>query len=202
MDLHDALTQIAEIRQQMARTETFRGYRAGPVALSGAIALTAAALQPWWVGDPSQNLSRYLTWWLGAAGLSILVTAAALFLYCRRSSFELTRSTTLLAVGQLAPCVVAGGMLTVVLVRQVPQAVWLLPGLWSVLFSLGIFASFRLLPGAVFWVGAWYLSAGLVVLAHFQEEAAFFPWVMGLTFGVGQLLAAAILYWTLERNHE
>jgi hypothetical protein len=29
----------------------------------------------------------------------------------------------------------------------------------------------------------------------------FSPWAMALTFGVGQLLAAAVLYWNLERNH-
>ena len=34
MELREALSQIAEIRLQMARTETFRGYRAVPVALS------------------------------------------------------------------------------------------------------------------------------------------------------------------------
>jgi hypothetical protein len=28
------------------------------------------------------------------------------------------------------------------------------------------------------------------------------PWAMGVPFGVGQLLAAAVLYWTLERNHD
>ena len=31
--------------------------------------------------------------------------------------------------------------------------------------------------------------------------SAFSPWAMGLTFGVGQLLAAAVLYWNLERRH-
>ena len=33
-----------------------------------------------------------------------------------------------------------------------------------------------------------------------RGEHAFSPWVMGLPFGVGQLLAGAVLYWTLERN--
>jgi hypothetical protein len=30
---------------------------------------------------------------------------------------------------------------------------------------------------------------------------AFSPWAMGLTFGIGQLLAAAVLYWNLERRY-
>ena len=44
MDLHEALTQISEIRQQVARTETFRGYRAAPVAFSALIACVAAGM--------------------------------------------------------------------------------------------------------------------------------------------------------------
>ena len=37
MELREALTQITEIRQQLARTEVFRGYRAMPVAFSGVV---------------------------------------------------------------------------------------------------------------------------------------------------------------------
>ena len=40
-ELHEALERIAEIRHQMARTEVFRGYRALPVAFSGALAVAA-----------------------------------------------------------------------------------------------------------------------------------------------------------------
>ena len=46
MELREALTQIAEIRQQMARTEVFRGYRAMPVAFGGVVALAAAGFVP------------------------------------------------------------------------------------------------------------------------------------------------------------
>jgi len=74
-------------------------------------------------------------------------------------------------------------------------------GLWAMLFSLGIFASFRLLPRATFWVAVYYLMASAFCLAWGQGEWAYSPWAMGLTFGVGQLLAAAVLYWTLERQH-
>ena len=42
MELREALTQITEIRLQLARTEVFRGYRAMPVAFSGGVALLAA----------------------------------------------------------------------------------------------------------------------------------------------------------------
>ena len=69
------------------------------------------------------------------------------------------------------------------------------------LFSLGIFASCRLLPKATFWAAVYYLVAGVAALAMGREEAALSPWAMAGTFGVGQLLTAAILYFTLERTH-
>ncbi len=70
----------------------------------------------------------------------------------------------------------------------------MLPGLWQIFFSLGIFASCRLLARATFWVAVFYLGTGLTVLALARGEAALSPWAMGLPFGVGQLLAAAVLY--------
>lgn len=201
MDLRDALTQIAEIRQQVARTETFRGYRAAPVAFSGLMAVGAALYQAWWLPEPTQDLAGYLALWIGAALLSLTVTGLFMVLHCWQAASSLTRTTTLLAVGQFLPCVAAGGLLTFVLWRHVPLALWMLPGLWAILFSLGIFASFRLLPRATFWAGVFYLLAGLGCLAWAQNDHAFSPWAMGLTFGGGQLLSAAILYWTLERIH-
>ena len=76
---------------------------------------------------------------------------------------------------------------------------WLLPGVWMILFALGVFASRRLLPRSVFAVGAYYLLAGLSVLLM-ERGAQLQPSVMGSIFGAGQLFAAVILYFTLERS--
>jgi hypothetical protein len=199
MDLHEALTQISEIRQQVARTETFRGYRAAPVAFSGVIAWTAAFCQFLWMPTPSADLLAYLGLWVGAAMLSIAVTGVFMWLHCWQSRLTVTRTNTALAVGQFLPCIVAGGLLMLVLFYHVPEALWMLPGLWCILFSLGVFASWRLLPKATFWIAVHYLAAGIVCLMFARGEYAFSPWAMALPFGVGQLAAAGILYWTLER---
>ena len=73
--------------------------------------------------------------------------------------------------------------------------------LWSILFSLGVFASCRLLPRPVVGVAVYYLLSGALCLIFFREDLALSPWVMAVTFGIGQLLAATILYVTLERRH-
>ena len=91
--------------------------------------------------------------------------------------------------------------MTVVLLRAAPESLWMLPGLWQIFYSLGIFASCRLLPRPTFWVAVFYLGTGLAVLAPARGEAAFSPWAMGLPFGAGQMLAAIVLYRTLERDH-
>jgi hypothetical protein len=202
MELREALSQISEIRRQVARTQVFRGYRAVPVALSGALALAAAGVQSVWIPDPAADLDAYLALWVGAAVVSMLGTGAEMYLHCRHSRDSLTPATTWLAVSQFAPSVVAGGLLTLVLVWYAHESLWMLPGLWAMLFSLGIFASYRLLPRETFWVGVFYLVSGMMCLAFAQGPGALSPWAMGLPFGVGQLLAAAILYWKLERSDD
>ena len=202
MDLREALTQIATIRQQVAQTETFRGYRAAPVALSGVLAWLAAALQAWQLPEPAQNPGAWLTLWIGAALCSLVVTGMAVALHCWHAPSPLSRTLTSLALGQFLPCLVTGGLVTAVFWLHVPQELlWMLPGIWAILFSLGIFASFRLLPRATFLVAVWYLAAGIFCLAWAQGEYALSLWAMAIPFGVGQLLAAGILYWTLERPH-
>lgn len=69
MELQEALAQIAEIRQQMARAEVFRGYRAAPVAFSGLLAFGAAVYQSVRIADPIADLPEYLVLWVGAAVL-------------------------------------------------------------------------------------------------------------------------------------
>jgi hypothetical protein len=129
-----------------------------------------------------------------AAGLEMMIRA-------RNSSTTMTRELTWLALEQFCPSLLAGALLTVVLVRTAPESLWMLPGLWQIMYALGIFASCRLLPRPMFSVAVFYLGTGLSVLALAHGESALSPWSMGLPFGVGQILAALVLYCTLEREH-
>jgi hypothetical protein len=201
MELRDALSQIAEIRLQMARTELFRGYRAVPVAFSGLLALFAGGVQATWIPDPQEQIAPYLTLWVGAAVISAFAAGFEMLLRARAQGSSLNIEITCLAVGQFLPCLIAGALVTVILLITSPDTLWILPGLWQILFSLGIFASYRLLPRPTFGVAVFYLASGVVCLALARGGAALSPWAMGVPFGVGQLYAAAVLYWTLERGH-
>ncbi|MEJ7637627.1 MAG: hypothetical protein WKF75_06450 [Singulisphaera sp.] len=165
MELREALTQISEIRLQLARTEVFRGLRALPVAMSGLLALAAAGFQAAWMSRPAEHLSAYLTLWIGAAVISAVAAGTEMKLRWRTATSPWAREKTWLAVEQFLPCLAAGGLLTFVVVHFAPEGAWMLPGLWQILFSLGIFASCRLLPRALFGVAVFYLASGLASLA-------------------------------------
>jgi hypothetical protein len=123
---------------------------------------------------------------LAATGVLALLTSAA------QVHSSLAMQMIHSALEQFLPAIVAGLLLTVVLLRCAPQNVWMLPGLWQVLFSMAVFASCRFLPRQIFAVGVWYLAAGLTCLA-LGGARAFSPWAMGLPFGIGQLLVASVL---------
>jgi hypothetical protein len=201
MELRDALTQITEIRLQLARNEVFRGYRAMPVAFSGGIAVLAACIQLLTMPEPVVQIGPYLVLWIGAAVVSVLAAGLEMIIRARNSSTTMTRDLAWLALEQFCPALMAGALVTVVLVRASPESLWMLPGLWQIMYALGIFASCRLLPRPTFWVAVFYLGTGLAALALAHGDRALSPWSMGLPFGVGQILAALVLYRTLERDH-
>ena len=201
MQLRDALSQISEIRQQMADAQVFRGYRSATTASTALVAAGAAAAQAQWVPEPARQVNAYLAVWCAAALVSVLVVGLEMVLRCRRAQSPLQSQITRVVADQFVPSLVAGGLLTIVVARFAADSLWMLPGLWAITFSLGVFASRRFLPRSIVLVAGYYLLAGLYCLTLDRATAALSPWTMGLLFGTGQLLTSAILYWNLERNH-
>jgi hypothetical protein len=199
MELHEALSHIAEIRSRAAVAERFRGYRAIPVGTSGGVAILAAVVQPMLVADPAADLPAYLALWVTTAVVGMLAAGSGILVRRWSDRHPLSRELTLLAVSQFAPCLAAGALVTLALARHSPEIGWLLPGLWQVIFALGVFSSCRLLPRAIAGIAAFYMLAGVVNLA--MTDGSLSPWAMGLPFGLGQLATAAVLYWNLERDH-
>lgn len=191
-DLNKALGDISSIRRQMARTTEFRGYGPATLAATGVIAILAAAAQALWLPDPAGHILLYLAIWVTTAIISATLIGVQTVTRAQRIHSGMADEMIHMAVEQFLPSVGAGALLTLVLIRSVSSALWMLPGLWQIIFSLGVFSSCRFLPRPMIAAGAWYLLAGLTCLA-LADNRALSPWTMGITYGVGQVLVAAIL---------
>jgi len=191
-DLNKALGDISSIRRQVARSTEFRGYGPATLAATGGIALVAAVAQAMWLPDASSRLSVYLAIWISTAIVSAALIGVQTYTRSRRMHSGMADEMIRMAVEQFLPSVLAGVLVTVVLVRNVPAALWMLPGLWQIVYSLGVFSSTRFLPRLMVVAGLWYLLTGLTCLG-LADNRAFSPWAMGVPYGLGQLLVAVIL---------
>lgn len=194
-DVEHALSQLADIRTQMAASARFRGMAPEAVAGTGILALVAAFLQKGWPEQfPGDPVSFTLFWVMVSA---IAASAIAIEAFGRAHRLHggmaerMMRSTLRLFV----PFGVVGGLLTFVLLRTAPDVCWLLPGLWQMLIALlGFAAAVTNLPRVVAWGAAWYLLCATAVLMLAGQDHMATPWMMGLPFGMGQLLMAGLLH--------
>lgn len=196
-DLHKALDEITCIRQQMAQSTEFRGYGPATLAATSLFALVAAAVQARFLPSPAAHILSYLALWITTAILSAILIAVQTVTRTHRMHSGMADEMIRMAVEQFLPAAGAGALLTLVLVRAVPSAAWMLPGLWQIVYALGIFSSCRFLPRPTAAAGAWYLLSGLTCIM-LAGNRALSPWTMAIAFGVGQLLVAGILYFTAQ----
>ena len=198
MDVTRALDQINEIHAQIAKGEVYRGYRSLPIAASGAIGVAAAAMQP---AEVAREPIAFAAYWMAVAVAAMLVgSSEILYNYVVHDSASGRRHTRNV-VGQFLPSVLAGGAIAVCFCRLDPSLVILLPGVWAICFGLGAFASRPYLPRASGWVALFYYAAGFMLLLMTRAAGTTLNgWWIGATFGTGQLLAALVLWWNLERE--
>jgi hypothetical protein len=179
----------------------FRGYRCTSTLFSAFIAIVTSIIQYVFIPDASKNVDAYLQLWFSAGGLCLVIVASGMVVRYRRSDSPLDRALAVTAVQQFLPCLIIGGLVTYVIADVAWQSMWIVPGLWAIFFVMGIVASRPLLPAGTMFVGAFYLICGLISIEWAKVHEAFSPWAMAVPFGIGQSMAAAILYWKLERYH-
>ena len=195
-EINRALADIATIRNQIAGARLFRGFGPVVIALTGILALIAAM---WQNQQGAQAVAEYFGLWLGVAALSLALIGAEMWALSKRHHGGLALAFVWSMVETFLPAGLAGASIAAILYRFAPDAVWLLPGLWQVLLALGLFSAGARLPASLRIAAAWYFLAGLGALI-FASDAGLSPWLMGLPFGLGQMLVALCLYLT-GRNH-
>ena len=198
-----AISHISEIHGHLTQSQVYRGYRSVPVALTGTIAIAGAIAQPHLV--QSNDAVAYVYFWCTVAVINLALSGSTIVVqYLRDTAYRRWQARK--AVGQFLPCLAAGAIVTGTIVTgaaiQSSEWISLLPGLWSLLFALGIFASRPFLPRAIGFVALFYLVASGLLLRGAMSELSLSPWAMGATFGVGQLAAAVVLYWKIERSDD
>lgn len=197
-DLNQALTEISAIRSQIARATEFRGYGPLTVGATGVLAIASACVQSWAFPGAARDVSLYLALWTITAVVAAALIGLEMVTRTRTIHSGLAQEMIFCAIEQLVPSVIAGFLVATVVIRVAPDSEWMIPGLWEIIFSLGVFASARFLPRTVVAVAAWYLVAGLICLAWSASTRILSPWAMGLPFAVGQIFAAGILWWSSE----
>jgi hypothetical protein len=197
-DLSQALAEINAIRAQVARGTQFRGYGPASVAASGLLALAVAAAQSTWQHDSNGDARSFLIIWVATAAVSVALATLETVVRAHRVHSGLAREMLKTALEEFLPALIVGVLLTAVLLLVAPAELWMLPGLWGLIFSLGVFASCRYLPPQMFGVGLWYVVCGLGCLMFESGPKRLSPWEMGIPFGVGQLLVAAVLRYGFE----
>ena len=198
MEVSRALDQIAEIHQQIAKGEVYRGYRSLPLAASGLMGFAGAWLQPASLGaaDPI----GFVMYWMAIAALAAFVASSEIIHNYVVHDNGSDRRQTRKVVGQFLPSLVGGAAITMCLTHLSATLVPLLPGLWAICFGMGTFASRPYLPKASGWIALFYYATGFTLLWIARGPDPLTGWWVGGVFGAGQLLAALVLWWNLERT--
>ncbi len=190
-DLNQALVDLRDIRRHVAQTTQFRGY--GPLTLSATavLALLTGFAQARWLPQPAAHPEQYVALWLTTGVLSAALIATQMLTRASRLHSGMADQMIRMAVAQFLPAAITGLLLPFVLLHTSRSTIWLLPGLWQIVFSLGVFASCRCLPRALLLAGAWFLLTGFTCLL-LGAARSLAPASMAAAYAVGMALVAAI----------
>lgn len=193
-DVERAMAQLADIRSQMVAGTRFRGIAPAIVGATGLLALAAAELQSL-LAEQAEGGQNFIVFWIAVAIVASAMIGIEALGRARRFHGGMADTMIGSTLRFFLPFGAAGAIVTFVIMRVAPGVWWLLPGLWQfVVALLGFSASTTTLPRSMAWAGGWYLVSATAVLTLAGQSGAATPWMMGLPFGIGQLIAAVLLH--------
>ncbi|MEO1456696.1 MAG: hypothetical protein AAFV49_03895 [Pseudomonadota bacterium] len=195
-DIDDALAEIASVRQQMARRTTFRGFGPQVLILTAVLAVGAGIAQSPVAGG---SVKGFIAWWSFVAAMSVGLIAAVAWHRARVFHDALAHSICATTALAFLPAGIAGAALALAVARVFPEAAPIIPGLWQVTLSLGVFAAAPSLPAGMRLVAGWYLISGVVCVLLAEPGGVPAPLMMALPFAIGQTIAASV-FLTSERG--
>jgi hypothetical protein len=187
--VHDALRQVRELKLRVLDSQMFTGYSGRVRAVAGTVALAAAAV----MSRPGFPLTvqAHLVGWGLVLLVAVVANYAALIVWFITTSGPRRDVRRLMPTVDALPALAVGAILSFVLVRD--GVVDLLPGTWMCLYGLTNLASRRVLPRAIWLVGLYYVSCGVM---WFVTPGLTFtnPWPMGIVFCVGEVAGGFIFH--------
>lgn len=182
--LHDrAMDNLRYIRETMERATPFTG-----ISGRGEMAIGATALVASVIAAQQPTFNSWLAIWLAEGLISLLIAGWSMDRKARAAQMPLFSGSGRKAVFSLAPPVIAGGVLTIVLVRAgLPTAI---PGVWLLLYGTGVITGGMFSVRAVPAMGLCFMVLGAVALFC---PPAFANWFMAAGFGGLHVLFGAII---------
>jgi len=181
---HRAEDNLRFIRETMARAADFTAVPGWGGVLMGVTALVTASLS----GPPSDR-PVWLALWLTDAGVAIAIGVVAVVWKARRSGVPLQGAATRRFALAFLPALVAGAVLTALLVRTGSMAQ--LPGCWLLLYGTAVTSAGAFSVRPVPLMGGGFMGLGALALAlpiqwgHLLLAAGF----GGLQIGFGIVIA-------------
>ncbi|MEO6834393.1 MAG: hypothetical protein ABI231_00575, partial [Candidatus Tumulicola sp.] len=146
MEFQRALSDLAEVRDRLARLQRFEGYSGPAAAASGVVALAAGAAQLRLAPLPRDPAAfhAYLVIWITCLAVALILNYGTVAAWVLKNRGPGAQSQFRSAARSIAPSIVLGGALSVALIERSAYA--LLPGTWFALYALGLFASRGVIP--------------------------------------------------------
>ena len=182
--LHDrAMDNLRYIRETMERATPFTG-----ISGRGEMAIGVTALIACVVAAQQPTFKLWLAVWMAEGFISLLIAGWSMDRKARKAQVPLVSGPGRKAVFSLAPPIIAGGLLTIVLVQVgLPSAI---PGMWLLLYGTGVITGGMFSVRAVPAMGLCFMVLGAIALF---SPAAWTNWFMAAGFGGLHLLFGAII---------
>jgi hypothetical protein len=182
--LHDrAMDNLRYIRETMERATAFTGISGwGEIAIgvTALLASATAALQ--------STFNAWLAVWIAEGLISLLIAGWSMDRKARAIDMPLGSGPGRKAVFSLTPPLIAGGLLTIVLVRAGLNNG--IPGVWLLLYGTGVITGGMYSVKVVPIMGLCFMTLG--ALALFSSHA-FANWLLAVGFGGMHLVFGAII---------
>ena len=178
-----AMDNLRYIRETMERATPFTGISGRGEMTIGGTALIASVIA---ARQPSFKLWVYT--WLAEGLISTLIAGWSMDRKARATQTSLFSGSGRKALYSLAPSLIAGGLLTLVLVRA--GAFTAIPGMWLLLYGTGVITGGMFSVRAVPAMGICFMALGALALF---SPTAWTHWFMAVGFGGLHLLFGAII---------